>query len=90
MSARDDYPLARLDKTNYVGIGADQTLDVQARRALDEIDRLRLNAAHDTAKHEEERLALVADLDNLRMMVEHYVAWFGSDCRCDQGENCPL
>lgn len=45
MSARDDYPmLARLDKTNYVGIGAAESVDVQARNALDEIDRLRAAA----------------------------------------------
>jgi hypothetical protein len=42
MSARDDYPqLAKLDRTNYVGIGAADSVDVQARNALDEIDELR-------------------------------------------------
>ncbi len=42
MSARDDYPqIAGLDRTNYVGVGAEQSVDVQARKALDEIDQLR-------------------------------------------------
>lgn len=42
MSAADDYPaIAKLDRTNYVGVGAAESVDVQARQALAEIDRLR-------------------------------------------------
>lgn len=64
MSARDDYPqLAKLDRTNYVGVGAAESVDVQARNALDEIDDLRaeLAAARDRI---DELSALLCDLLN--------------------------
>lgn len=30
------------------------------------------------------------EIDRLRVKVEHYRRWFGTECRCDVKGECPL